>query len=248
MPVLKISVITVCFNARATITACVESVIAQTHPNIEYIIVDGVSTDGTLDIINSFGNKVTKLISEPDRGIYDAINKGLAIATGDVIGTLNADDRYADFYVLSKVAGAFTEPATDILYGDLDYVDHNNKVKRLWRSGNFKPGMFNRGWMPPHPTFYCRKQLFDRLGGYSLNYGTAADYELMVRFIHRNNINAYYLQHVMVKMMMGGVSNRSLLNRGKALYNDFRAMYNNHVIFPPLALILKPLRKLKQFF
>jgi glycosyltransferase involved in cell wall biosynthesis len=245
---LKISIITVAFNAQNTIKRCIDSVTRQKFNNIEYIIIDGGSTDNTNQVIINYKEKIDFYVSEPDNGIYDAMNKGIAMATGDIIGTLNADDYYADENVLNNVADAFANQNINIVYGDLDYVDANGKVMRKWRSGAYKGGMFNWGWMPPHPTFYCRKKLFEELGVYSLEYGSAADYELMLRFIHINKASVLYINEVLVKMIIGGVSNKSLSNRVKALRFDLKAMRNNDILFPIITVLFKPLRKLIQFF
>src|ERR1700743_3825217 len=212
---LKISLITVAYNAQDTIERCITSVLRQKSHNIQYIVIDGRSTDNTAQIINKYKDKIDFFITEPDQGIYDAMNKGIAQATGDIIGTLNADDFFADDYILNDVMEAFTEKSTNILYGNLDYIDKNGKTIRKWRSAKYRNGMFNWGWMPPHPTFYCKKTLFDELGAYKLDYGSAADYELMLRFIHDkdNKSHIYYLDKVMVKMMAGGISNKSFGNR-----------------------------------
>lgn len=245
---LKISVITVSYNAQSTIEQCVQSVISQDYQNIEYVIIDGNSSDGTVSILEKYKKYIHVFVSEPDKGIYDAMNKGIALASGDIIGILNADDFFADSHTLTVVSDAFKNNTTDIVYGDLDYIKPDGSTFRKWRSGPYKKGMFNLGWMPPHPTFYCRKEVFNRLGNYSLEYGTAADYELMLRFIHFNRLQVYYIARVLVKMSTGGVSNRNINNRVKALIFDMRAMYKNKVLFPPIALLFKPLRKLGQFF
>jgi glycosyltransferase involved in cell wall biosynthesis len=245
---LKISIITVAFNAQNTIDRCIDSVMRQKFNNIEYIVIDGGSTDNTIQIINRYKDKINIYISEPDKGIYDAMNKGIAMATGDIIGTLNADDFFNNDEVLQDVAVAFTEQKTSILYGDLDYIDLNGKIIRKWRSGKYNSGMFNWGWMPPHPTFYCRRELFEQLGVYSLGYGSAADYELMLRFIHANKTNVFYLRKVMVKMVIGGVSNKSFNNRVKALRFDLKAMHDNDILVPGLTVLFKPIRKILQFF
>ena len=245
---LTISLITVVYNAQNTINTCIDSVLRQKFNNIQYIIIDGGSTDDTLKIINSYKDKIQILISEPDNGIYDAMNKGIQLATGEVIGTLNADDYLADENVLMDVASAFASHQFDILYGDLDFIEPNGKIIRKWRSGKYKTGMFNRGWMPPHPTFYCKRELFEILGGYKLDYGSAADYELMLRFIHLNKKKVFYLDRVIIKMFIGGVSNKSISNRVKALGHDLKAMRNNAILFPVISLILKPMRKIMQFF
>ena len=244
----RISIITVAFNAQNTIERCINSVLRQKFKNFEYIIIDGGSTDNTRKIINNYRNHIDVFISEPDNGIYDAMNKGIALATGDVVGTVNADDYYADDDVLNSIAKVFTEQDTSILYGDLDYVGQSDKIIRKWRSGTYSRGVFNWGWMPPHPTFYCKKILFDRLGAYKLDYGSAGDYELMLRFIHLNNNNAYYLNKVLIKMVIGGVSNKSLTNRVQAMRFDLKAMRDNNIRLPMVTILFKPLRKLAQFF
>lgn len=244
----KISIITVAYNAQNTIERCINSVFGQKFKNVEYIIIDGGSTDGTCRIIENYREKIDVFISEPDKGIYDAMNKGLALATGDVIGTINADDFFADDNVLYDIARVFSEQNTQILYGDLDYIDPSDKVIRKWRSGRYSRGMFNWGWMPPHPTFYCKKSLFDKLGVYKLDYGSAGDYELMLRFIHLNDIDAYYLNKVLIKMVVGGVSNKSLGNRVQAMRFDLKAMRNNNIFLPMVTILFKPIRKIAQFF
>jgi glycosyltransferase involved in cell wall biosynthesis len=245
---LKISLITVVFNAESTIERCIRSVIAQDYKALEYIIIDGGSTDKTIQIINRYANRISIFVSEPDNGIYDAMNKGIKLATGGVIGILNADDYFAGDNVLSAIAKAFEHKNTKITYADLDYVDANDKVIRKWRSGLYSPGMFNRGWMPPHPTFYCKRELFHQFGYYSLEYGTAADYELMLRFMHLHKINALYIKKAIIKMKTGGKSNKSFGSRVKGLYHDWRAMRANAVSLPFIALICKPLRKVVQYF
>jgi glycosyltransferase involved in cell wall biosynthesis len=250
MPDFKISLITVAYNVQNTIERCLNSVFSQNFRNIQYIIIDGGSTDNTLQIINKYKDKIDIVITEPDRGIYDAMNKGIALATGDVVGTLNADDLFADNNVLFDVARTFANQQTCMVYGDLDYIDQDGNILRKWRSGNYKNGLFNFGWMPPHPTFYCRRELFDEAGNYKLDYGSAADYELMLRFMHKNGNRAsvYYLNRVMVKMGIGGISNKSLGNRLRAMRYDLKAMRNNGILLPFATLFFKPLRKLLQFF
>ncbi len=245
---LKISLITVVFNAQNSIKRCIESVLAQKYTNIEYIIIDGGSTDGTIQIIEQYKPNINIFLSENDKGIYDAMNKGIKLETGDVIGTLNADDFFADNDVLSQVAKAFDQSNADIVYGDLDYIDPNGKIIRKWKSGGYREGLFNWGWMPPHPTFYCKRELFEKFGAYNLQYGTAADYELMSRFIHLNKLTVYYLNKTIIKMSLGGASNKAFINRYYAWKNDYKAMGNNGVLFPLLAIVLKPLRKVVQYF
>ncbi|RWY57309.1 glycosyltransferase family 2 protein [Mucilaginibacter gilvus] len=245
---LKISIITVCYNAESTIERCIQSVINQYYSNIEYIIIDGGSSDATTGIIDRYKGQIQRVVSEPDKGMYDAMNKGIAMATGQVVGMLNADDVFTDNSVAGTIAAAFAENGNDILYADLNYLKPNGNVLRKWRSGQYRTGMFNKGWMPPHPTFYCKRSLYDRFGIYSLDFGTAADYELMLRFIHVKKASVFYLARVVVNMNTGGVSNNSYLGRIKVLFLDLKAMYKHDVQLPPIALLYKRLSKIRQFF
>jgi glycosyltransferase involved in cell wall biosynthesis len=244
---IKISLITVTYNAGGTIERCIQSVISQNYKNVEYIIIDGASADNTIQIINRYQNHIHHFVSEPDEGIYDAINKGINFATGDVVGMLNADDVFTDDSVLGNVAAVFKDGRVPILYGDLDYVDGAGKIFRKWRSGRYSHGKYNWGWMPPHPTFYCRRELFNEIGFYSLGYGTAGDYELLSRFMHKHRFNAFYLKKVMINMKIGGASNKNLSSRVKGLINDFRAMRNNEIRVPLIAVLLKRIRKIGQY-
>lgn len=248
MQPLKISIITVCYNAVQTIERCIKSVINQNYPNVEYIVVDGGSTDGTLVILNKYQAQISTLISEPDKGLYDAMNKGIALATGEVVGILNADDFFTNNTIINSIAQAFQISRADILYGDLDFVNADGKVVRKWRSGLYKHGKFEWGWMPPHPSFYAKKTLFEKNGMYRLDYGSAADYELMLRFMHNHLVNIYYLKEKILCMQTGGISNKSLNSRVKAYVNDLKAMRENGIKLPLLTLILKPLRKIFQYF
>jgi glycosyltransferase involved in cell wall biosynthesis len=243
----KISLITVACNAGKTIDQCIRSVIAQNYPNIEYIVIDGGSTDNTLQVIEQYKQHIHIFISEPDNGIYDAMNKGIKLAKGNIVGMLNADDFFADTNILNSVAVTFTRQDTDAIYGDIDYIKSDGAIARKWQSGAYKNGMFNWGWMPPHPTFYCKRSLFEKLGLYDLQYGTAADYELMLRFIHFNKVNVYYLNRTMVKMRIGGVSNKTFINRLNAWRFDIKAMQKNGVTLPLLCILFKPLRKITQY-
>ncbi|MBB2841089.1 UNVERIFIED_ORG: glycosyltransferase involved in cell wall biosynthesis [Rhizobium etli] len=209
----KISIITVVFNSEATIVDTIESVRAQNYPNMEYIVVDGLSKDRTLDRIHEHGDVITRLVSEKDFGIYDAMNKGIRLATGEVIGFINGDDFYMPG-VLAKVAEAFLDPGLDACYGDLCYVRQNDisSVVRHWRSSPFVPGAFEEGWCPPHPTFFVRREVYERHGLFDLDYRIAADVELMMRFLERHHINSNYLPGVMVTMRLGGTTNRSWQN------------------------------------
>jgi len=243
----KISLITVTYNAGATIKCCIESVLAQNYNNIEYIIIDGGSSDETLPIINTYKEHIKFFVSEPDNGIYDAMNKGIKLATGEIVGTLNADDVFADTDVLSNIAVAFRQKGVLIVYGNLNYVNLQGNIVRKWVATGYKSGAFNWGWMPPHPSFYCKKELFEHFGLYDLQYGTAGDYELMLRFMHLNKIDAFHLDKVIVKMAIGGVSNKSYLNRLKAWRFDLKAMKKNGISFPLISIVFKPLRKIMQY-
>ena len=245
----KISIITVAYNAEKYIEDTIKSVIAQDITNLEYIIVDGNSTDNTLAICEKYKEKISVLISAPDKGIYDAMNKGVKIASGEVIGILNADDFYADNTVLTKVVELFGDENTDCVYGDLVYVDPDdtNKVTRTWEAKKYKSGAFLKGWMPPHPTFFIRKEYYDKFGAYQLNLRSAADYELMLRMIHKFKLNPIYLPFIMVRMRTGGVSNASFKNRLKANKEDRMAWEMNDLKPGLFTFILKPLSKICQF-
>ena len=274
---VKISIITVAYNAAATIADCLESVVSQTLP-VEHIIIDGASTDATLAIISRFtpySSHFIRIISEPDKGIYDAMNKGIRLATGDIIGILNADDLYANPDVLAKVAALFDDPAIEACYGDLEYVENSEKlnvkremgelstashdnpltilrsrftVVRYWKSGGYSRNKFKWGWMPPHPTFFVRRSVYERHGLFNLQLGSAADYELMLRFLYVHGIRTAYIPEVLVLMRSGGASNESLAARIKANRMDRKAWKINGLKPYPWTLLLKPLRKLPQYF
>lgn len=209
---MKISLITVSYNSAATIGDTILSVLSQTHKDVEYIIVDGNSNDGTVDLVRSFGTRISRFISEPDRGIYDAMNKGIRMATGEIIGMLNSDDFYSSPEILASVANAFADPAIDAVFGDLVFVDPNNleKVVRRYSSKGWHPGKFARGFMPAHPTFFVRRPYYEQLGLFKTDYRIAADYELLIRFLYVNRLNYKYLPLNMVTMRKGGVSSNGL--------------------------------------
>ena len=246
---MKFSIITVTYNSAATIEDTIRSVAAQSYAGKEHIIVDGGSTDGTLEIIERFRIHISKLVSEKDDGLYDALNKGLRLAEGDVIGILHSDDFYTDSEVLSSYAEMFSKNACEAAYSDLFYVDGNNpdKIRRRWKSGVYRHGAFHYGWMPPHPTFFVRKEVYDRLGGFNTTLRSAADYELMLRFIHRHRISLCYLPRFTVKMRTGGKSNRSISNRLLANKEDRQAWALNGLQTGFYTFLLKPLRKVFQF-
>lgn len=209
---LKISIITVVWNNKDTIKDAIESVLTQTYKDIEYIIVDGASSDGTVEVVQSYGDKITKFVSEPDNGLYDAMNKGINLATGDVVGILNSDDFYVDKYVIEKVVKIFEEKKVDSLFADLVYVkpDALHKTVRHYDSGHFSPEKFAYGWMPAHPTFFVKRSAYEKYGLFKTDYKIAADYELLVRFLYKHKLTYFYLQEVIIKMRMGGMSTSGL--------------------------------------
>lgn len=247
---MKISVITACYNNADTIGDTLRSVLEQDFPDIEYIIVDGASSDNTMAIVNEFSGRISKIVSEKDGGIYFALNKGIALATGDVIAFLHADDFYAGPQVLSQVMKAFEENKTDSVYGDLHYVDRfdTNKIVRAWKSCAYYDGIFRKGWMPPHPAFFLKKKCYDQFGVFNTSFRSAADYELMLRMLHKEKISTVYLPEVLVKMRTGGTSNVSLKNRIRANKEDRRAWKINGLKPGLFTLTRKPLSKLVQFF
>lgn len=246
---MKISIITVVYNAEKYIQDCIQSVINQTYPNIEYIVIDGASTDSSLAIINKYSDKITHFVSEKDKGIYDAINKGLKIATGEIVGLLNADDMLASVEVVAEIVKCFESKQPDAVYGNLNYVEAENtdKITRKWRSKQFVRKDIEKGWMPAHPTFYVKRELFEKYGNYSLDFGTAADYELMIRFLYQFQINAIFLDQLIVNMRVGGVSNSSSTQRYLALKDDYRAMKKNAIPHPIITLLFKKLSKIPQY-
>jgi glycosyltransferase involved in cell wall biosynthesis len=244
-----ISIITVVYNGEKYLADCIQSVMAQTYPNIEYIIVDGGSTDRSLDIIAQYRSHITHFISEKDRGMYDALNKGIKMATGEVVGILNADDMLASTDVIESVASLFIRENPDAVYSNLNYVepDNGDKIIRKWISKPFTKTSIIFGWMPAHPTFYVKRFLFANLGYYSLDYGSAADYELMVRFLFKNKVKTAFLNKLTVSMRIGGMSNASLKNRYKALINDYKALKANQVPMAFFTLVLKKISKITQY-
>lgn len=246
---MKVSIITIAYNSAATIEDTIRSVASQNYHDIEYIIVDGASKDNTLNIVKSFGTKISKLVSEKDKGIYDAMNKGVMLATGDIIGILNSDDFYADDFVISDVVKEFQKTSCDGLYADLVYVNRelSDKVVRTWKAGDYRHGQFLSGWMPPHPTFFVKKNCYEKYGTYTLELRSAADYELMLRFIHKHQIPLTYLPRVITKMRTGGQSNVSIMNRIKANMEDRKAWKMNGLHPNFMTLTRKPVSKILQF-
>jgi glycosyltransferase involved in cell wall biosynthesis len=244
----QISIITSVLNGQRTLEDCISSVQAQSYP-VEHIVVDGGSTDGTLAILETYDSSTVKVIYGPDRGIYDGMNKGLAVASGDIVGFLNSDDFYPSSDVLASVVKTLDEDNLDSCYGDLIYIRNSEaqEIFRYWKAADFDRRRFYWGWMPPHPTFFVRRRVYDKLGGFNLALGSAADYELMLRFLLKHRITSTYIPKVLVKMRTGGISNASLSNRIKANRKDRLAWTINEIEPYPFTLLLKPLRKLGQF-
>jgi glycosyltransferase len=245
---MKVSIITAVYNRVATVAESIASVQSQTYQDIEHLLIDGASTDGSVEILESLRTDSTVLVSEPDKGIYDALSKGMALATGEVIGLMHSDDAFASNEVIAKVAAAFEDPTVDAVYGDLDYVaqDNTSKIIRHWKAGEFTPDKLKRGWMPPHPTLYLRRSVIERFGGYDASYRIAADYDAILRYFGRGNLKAVYLPEVLVKMRLGGESNQSIRKIVRKSREDYRALRTNG-IGGATALAWKNLSKLNQF-
>ena len=244
---MKVSIITISFNTENTIEKTLQSVAYQSYKNIEHIIVDGGSKDNTLEICNSFSH-ISKIISEPDNGVYDAFNKGLELATGDVVGFLNADDIFYNENSVQEIANIFLNNETDIVYGNLDYVNREGKVIRNWTSRPYEKGLIKKAWMPAHPTFYCKKEVYDRLGIYNDSFKIGGDFELCLRFLEVNKVPSFYLNKKLVKMLIGGISNSGLKSKWTIYKEELRAFKINKVYVNPVTFFLFKLKKLKQFF
>lgn len=245
---MKISVITACFNSQKTIAEAIESLKRQSWPFIEHLVIDGASQDASVAIASKTLGDGDVLISEPDRGIFDALNKGLQRASGDVIGFLNSDDLFAHDNVLCRVAACFNDPNVGAVYGDLQYVDADDteRVIRYWKSGTFSRRKLQRGWMPPHPSFFMRREFYEDLGGFDPAYRISGDYDSLLRYLSSEMFSVVYLPEVLVKMRVGGASNGSLKAILRKSSEDIKAMRNNGVN-PLIALPYKNFSKLPQF-
>lgn len=247
---MKVSIITVSYNAVDTIEDTIRSVLAQDYPNLEFILIDGDSKDDTMKVVDKYRGRIARIISESDEGVYDAMNKGIALATGDVIGILNADDTYSHSSVLSTVVSFLSERDIDSCYGDLRYVDRDNpdRIRRYWKSGAYRRSKFLYGWMPPHPAFFAKRSLYEKYGVFNTQLRTSADYELMLRFLYRNEASSRHIPEVLVKMKTGGQSNASYSNRLNANREDRKAWELNGLRRPFYTTYLKPIRKIAQYF
>lgn len=246
-----VTIVTAVWNNKKDMHSVIESVSGQDYPNIEYIVVDGGSTDGTLDVIRFYEDKISRWVSEKDQGIYDAINKGIRMARGEIVAILNSDDFYARKDVISKVVLALKQDNADVCWGDLVYIDpiESDKVIRYWKSMPFTSDAFTRGWVPPHPAFFVKKEIYEKYGLYDIDFSIAADYEMMLRLLEKNKCKSSYIPEILVKMRQGGVSNKSLHARIKSAQECLRAWKKNEIkINPVVPLIVRPLRKISQYF
>ena len=244
---MKISIITPSYNSGNTIKSSLESIPHQTYKNVEHILIDGGSKDDTIEIAHTYSH-LTRIVSEPDQGIYDAMNKGIKLANGDIIGILNSDDVYTSQDVIQFVIDRFKNNKVDAVYGDLNYINQNNKIIRKWRSGEYGQDSFLQGWMPPHPTFFIRRECYEKFGLYNTDFSISADYELMLRMLYKHNLKGAYIPKVLVSMLTGGQSNGSLRKRWMANREDRKAWEINGLKPGSLTLLKKPIKKLIQYF
>jgi len=245
---LHVSIVTAAFNRVTTIGQALASVREQTWPNVEHIVIDGGSTDGTLEVLAQHKAGISQIVSEPDKGVYDALNKGIARASGDVIGFMHSDDTFENNQSLALVAAAFEDPAVDAVYGDLVYVSKDNasRVVRYWQAGHYNRERLAQGWMPPHPTFYVRRDVYSHFGAFDTRYRIAADYENMLRILWGGGVSTAYIPKVLVRMRTGGISNGSMVNMLRKTLEDFTALRQNGTGGVG-ALLLKNMSKLPQF-
>ena len=246
----KITIITVCFNSIKTIQDTIDSIRSQDYKNIEYIVIDGGSLDGTIGVIEENLDIIDYYMSEPDKGIYDAMNKGILAANGDIIGILNSDDFYPNQFIISNIIKSFKNQDCDAVYGDLVYVDEKNtkEIVRYWKADTYNTTKIKNGWMLPHPTFFVKSSIYKRFGLYNIDLKQAADYDMILRLVYKFNIDVIYIPMILVNMRMGGVSNMTLLQRLKANKEDSLAWKNNGLKKPFFLRFKKPLQKVRQFF
>ncbi|MGR5135884.1 glycosyltransferase family 2 protein [Vibrio jasicida] len=246
---MKVSVITATYNSSQTVIDTLESLNQQTYEDIEYIIIDGASSDATLKVVQENCSRIAKIISEPDKGIYDALNKGIKAATGDIIGFLHSDDLFAYPDAIRDLVKTLEAEGTDSVYADLEYVskEDTSKVVRKWKSGSCSKAKLLSGWMPPHPTFFMKRDQYQKLGLFNLKFNIAADYDSILRYLWSNEVSTSYLPKVVTKMRVGGASNRSLKNIVEKTKEDIEALKANG-IFWPRAILMKNVSKIPQFF
>lgn len=245
---MKITIITVCFNSEKTIEQTIKSVFEQTYKDIEYLIIDGGSRDQTLSILNKYKRANLRILSEPDNGIYDAMNKGIYYANGKIIGYLNSDDFYHNPFVIEKIANAFNLKKVDCVFGDIVYVNKSNTdlIQRHWLNTDFYPGAFIKGWHPPHPAFFVKKSIYEKYGNYDLSFEISSDFELMLRLIEKYKISSYYLPELIVKMRAGGESGKNIRNIFIGNMNVLRAFKKNNIpVNRIMYLLIRLLPKIK---
>ncbi len=243
---MRVSVVTVAYNVREQLERTIESVLGQSYGNVEHIVVDGASKDGTRALLEGYGPRISRWVSEPDKGIYDAMNKGWRLATGDVVGFLNADDVFADSGAIARIAETFERRGADAVYGDLELVAESGRTLREWRSGDFSRLKYHWGWMTPHPVTYVKRCLFEEHGGFRTELTIAADYELMLRFFYLHRASVTYLPSMLVRMAAGGASNGSLRGIARANWQVYQSWRMNGLFTLPTVMLTKPLSKLLQ--
>ncbi|NDG85999.1 MAG: glycosyltransferase [Proteobacteria bacterium] len=246
----KVTIITACFNSESSIASTLESVLSQSYPEIEYLVIDGGSRDGTLSKIDPYRSRISKVVSEKDRGIYDALNKGLRLSSGEIIGFLHSDDRFQHPKVIEHLVDQIEKEKTDGIYSDLEYVRGSGSelsVLRHWKSRPFAPELLRQGWMPPHPTLYLKRQVYERIGEFDLQYRIAADYDLILRAFREPGLRFSYLPEVTVQMQIGGASNGSLGRIFQKSREDYEIL-SRHGLSPFPTLLRKNLSKIPQFF
>ena len=245
---MKISIITVCFNSVKTIESTIQSVIQQSYVDLEYIIIDGGSTDGTIELINKYDNIIFKWISEVDKGIYDAMNKGISFATGDIIGILNSDDSFYNNDVVSEIASVFlSNNILDAVIGNIVFINNRNNIIRNYTSKNWNTNMFAWGFMPPHPSFFCKRYLFEYFGAYKTDYKIAADFEILLRFLHIHKISFKYISLITTKMRMGGASTKNFKSIFTINKEIRRACLENQIYTNYIMIYLKYFSKIFEF-
>ncbi len=247
---MKISIITVAYNSESSIEDTIKSVISQTYRDIEYIIVDGQSIDNTLSIINKYSDKVSKIISEPDQGIYDAMNKGLKISSGDIVGFLNSDDTYSNCKALSTIADCFKKNKVDAVHANINFIDSKDRIVRVWNGANYEQGAFLSGWSPAHPTFYLKRIFYQKYGVFDKSFTRSADFELMLRMIEIQKLQTFFIPEILVNFRIGGVSTKSVSGIIKGNIEDLRAfekhgIYINPFLYIPKRLIPKIISMIK---
>lgn len=247
---MKFSIITVSYNAGDTVEDTIKSVLSQKGVDIQYIIIDGASSDNTMEIVDRYREQLDVLVSEPDNGIYSGMNKGLSYADGDIVAFLNADDTYEDNRVLERIAAVFNRDNVDACYGDLVYVDKNqpDKIVRYWKSRKFEKGLFKTGWMPAHPTFFAKKELYDKFGNFDEQFSLQSDFDLTMRFMELHDIRTHYLPEILVRMKMGGESNKRLSNVVRGNLEAYRSCKKNGLGVSHLFIVRKLLSRVPQFF